>query len=167
MAKKVLCVGLVCLDIVAETESFPIEDTDQRYCQLKNIHAFNRFTYLSFLIWDSISDLCFRRGGNASNSSTVLAQLGLATEFLGTLSKSIELDFIVKDFSANAVCTENCPIVDGCEFPTSMVIINSSNGSRTILHHPKNLPELSIQNFSIVNLDEYNWIHFEVSQYLF
>ena len=30
MGKKVLCVGLVCLDIVTETEGFPIEDTDQR-----------------------------------------------------------------------------------------------------------------------------------------
>lgn len=30
MEKKVLVVGLVCVDIVAETEGFPIEDTDQR-----------------------------------------------------------------------------------------------------------------------------------------
>lgn len=30
MEKKVLCVGLVCMDVVAETEGFPKEDTEQR-----------------------------------------------------------------------------------------------------------------------------------------
>ena len=30
MEKKVLCVGLVCLDIIAECHSYPVEDTDQR-----------------------------------------------------------------------------------------------------------------------------------------
>ena len=28
--KKVLCVGLTCLDIVTDVASYPIEDTDQR-----------------------------------------------------------------------------------------------------------------------------------------
>ena len=30
MEKSVLCVGLVCLDVIAETDGYPIEDTDQR-----------------------------------------------------------------------------------------------------------------------------------------
>ena len=30
MEKRTLFVGLVCMDIVAEIEGFPIEDTDQR-----------------------------------------------------------------------------------------------------------------------------------------
>ena len=28
--KKVLCVGLTCLDIVTDVASYPVEDTDQR-----------------------------------------------------------------------------------------------------------------------------------------
>lgn len=30
MANASLCVGLVCIDIVAESERFPVEDTDHR-----------------------------------------------------------------------------------------------------------------------------------------
>ena len=43
MDKPVLCVGLVCLDITAETENFPIEDTDQRF-------LFSRLKGIFFLI---------------------------------------------------------------------------------------------------------------------
>lgn len=74
----------------------------------------------------------------------------------------MELDFITKDFAADGVCIENCPVMEGCEFPTSIVIINTTNGSRTILHHPKDLPEINVQQFSKINLDNYSWIHFEV-----
>lgn len=37
MGKRVLFVGLVCMDIVAEMQGFPIEDTDQRYENLTNV----------------------------------------------------------------------------------------------------------------------------------
>lgn len=111
---------------------------------------------------DRIPELGYRRGGNASNSSSVLAQLGLKSEFLGTLSSSIELDFIKKDFADHSVSIEHCPVLPYCEIPTSMVMINSSNGSRTILHHPKNMQELSFQHFTKLDLSNYTWIHFEV-----
>ena len=64
MAKKrVLCVGLVCLDEINVVSSYPIEDTDQR--------SVDRYT---------------ARGGNASNSSTVLASIGEAVECFATLA---------------------------------------------------------------------------------
>ena len=61
--KKVLCVGLTCLDIVTDVASYPIEDTDQR----------------------SIGQ-SWRRGGNATNNCTALAQLGSRAEFYGWLN---------------------------------------------------------------------------------
>ena len=61
--KRVLCVGLVCLDEVNVVKSFPIEDTDQRSVE----------RYIA-------------RGGNASNSSTVLASIGEAVECFATLA---------------------------------------------------------------------------------
>lgn len=61
--KRVLCVGLTCLDIVTEVESFPQEDTDQRS-----------------------KGMTWRRGGNATNNCTVLKQLGVDCEFYGSLS---------------------------------------------------------------------------------
>ena len=109
-----------------------------------------------------IPDLCYRRGGNASNSSSVLAQLGLKCQFLGNLADAVELDFIQKDFSNHSVLLDYCPILPNTAFPTSIVIINSFKGTRTILHHPKNLPELSYVQFDSVDVNHYHWIHFEV-----
>ena len=45
--KKVLCVGLTCLDIVTDVASYPIEDTDQRsigqsWRRGGNVKGFNR-----------------------------------------------------------------------------------------------------------------------------
>ncbi|XP_046643693.1 ketohexokinase-like isoform X3 [Daphnia pulicaria] len=138
MANASLCVGLVCIDIVAESERFPVEDTDHR-----------------------IPNLSYRRGGNASNSCSVLSQLGMKTEFLGTLSNSIQLDFIQRDFAEHSVSIEHCPIFPECEFPTSIVILNACNSTRTIMHHPTHLQELGVQHFTNLNLNNYSWIHFE------
>ena len=40
--KTVLCVGLVCLDIVKVVTQFPLEDTDQRYHNICNIYYRNK-----------------------------------------------------------------------------------------------------------------------------
>ena len=52
----VLCVGLVCLDIVAETENFPIEDTDQRFIfkiifYFKTCRLFIECNFFCFVCW--------------------------------------------------------------------------------------------------------------------
>jgi ketohexokinase len=52
---------------------------------------------------------------------------------------------------------------EACDAPTSVVIINQTNGSRTIIHSNKNLPELTLDNFKKLDLSRYSWIHFEVS----
>lgn len=86
----------------------------------------------------------------------------MKTEFLGTLSNSIQLDFIQRDFAEHSVSIEHCPIFPDCEFPTSIVILNACNSTRTIMHHPTNLQELGVQHFTNLNLNNYSWIHFEV-----
>ena len=55
--KPILCVGLVCEDTIVKVQDFPKEDTDQRTLDQ----------------WKT-------RGGNASNMSTVLANLGFDVE---------------------------------------------------------------------------------------
>jgi len=141
--KRVLCVGLVCLDEVNVVKSYPIEDTDQR--------SIERYT---------------ARGGNASNSSTVLASIGEAVECFATLgaSKPRELELIKEDFDKHNIFHDNCPVMDGCDTPVSAVIVNAQNGSRTIIHTNKNLPELTVKQFrSLIegNLENYSWVHFE------
>ncbi|XP_071441055.1 ketohexokinase-like [Hetaerina americana] len=142
---RVLCVGLVCLDIIQECSSFPEEDSDQR-----------------------CSSIRWQRGGNAANNCTVLSQIGLDCEFLGSFSMHTELGFIKKDFEDHGICIDHCPTRKGNaeksfldSFPVSTVLINCKNGSRTIIHSKGDLPELSLENFKQLDLSEYSWIHFE------
>lgn len=161
MDKRVLFVGLVCVDIIAETDGFPIEDTDQRCVR----RVPSKIWPISVCFISSrISKFCHRRGGNAANSSCVLAQLGVKTEFLGTLGQCSDLCFILEDFIDHGVSYENCPVQQGQQFSTSMVIINCQSGTRTILHHPKKMPELQPEYLKSLDLQNYSWIHFEVNQ---
>ncbi|XP_070533243.1 ketohexokinase-like isoform X1 [Ptychodera flava] len=136
--KGILLVGLACLDIINIMESFPEEDTDSR-CREQH----------------------WQRGGNASNSSVVLSQLGVKCQYFGTLAKHRLSEFIKDDLDKHGVTVDNCVYHDNCTVPTSCVIVNASNGTRTILHANKNLPELKLEDFERLNPNLYSWIHFE------
>lgn len=67
--QPILCVGMMCLDIVNYVDHYPLEDEDVRAkCQT----------------WQS--------GGNCTNTSKVLAILGRRCEFLGTLGAGMEAE---------------------------------------------------------------------------
>ncbi|XP_040890181.1 ketohexokinase isoform X9 [Toxotes jaculatrix] len=91
--KKILCVGLVCLDIISVVDKYPEEDTDRRCLSQR-----------------------WQRGGNASNSCTVLSLLGASCAFMGSLSAG--------------------PVAE-------------------------NLPDVTAQDFSRVDLRQFKWIHWE------
>ncbi|XP_076581897.1 ketohexokinase-like isoform X6 [Chaetodon auriga] len=91
--KKILCVGLVCLDIINVVDKYPEEDTDTRCLSQR-----------------------WQRGGNASNSCTVLSLLGAPSAFMGSLSAG--------------------PVAE-------------------------NLPDVTKEDFSKVDLHQFKWIHWE------
>jgi len=83
--KRVLCVGLTCLDIVTEVDAYPKEDTDQRS-----------------------KGMTWRRGGNATNNCTVLKQLGVDCEFYGSLSQGFKPNVsVTQTFSCFRSKSEN------------------------------------------------------------
>ncbi|XP_022071037.1 ketohexokinase-like isoform X10 [Acanthochromis polyacanthus] len=108
--KKILCVGLVCLDIINVVDKYPEEDTD------------SRLAFRLMLIQANINTDCrclsqrWQRGGNASNSCTVLSLLGAPCAFMGSLSAG--------------------PVAE-------------------------NLPDVTAEDFSKVNLSQFRWIHWE------
>ncbi|XP_072000154.1 ketohexokinase isoform X4 [Engystomops pustulosus] len=61
--RRILCIGLVCLDIINVVDRYPEEDTDTRCVSQR-----------------------WQRGGNASNSCTVLSLLGAPCAFMGSLA---------------------------------------------------------------------------------
>ncbi|KZC06949.1 PREDICTED: ketohexokinase-like [Dufourea novaeangliae] len=136
--QKILCVGLTCLDIVQACRQYPAEDTDQRSVEYR-----------------------WQRGGNASNTCTVLSLLGSFCEFLGTLSTDEHLNYLQNDMRKHHIDFSHCPMVQGIGCPTSTVILSLSNGSRTILHHNPCMPELTLKDFEQLHLQDYSWIHFE------
>ncbi|KAG0729493.1 Ketohexokinase [Chionoecetes opilio] len=103
----------------------------------------------------------WQRGGNAANNSTVLGLLGAKAAFLGTIADSHEKRFLLEDFAKYGVNTEQAVVCEGCECPSSCVILSRANASRTIIHSNKNLPELTVEDFTRVDLTPYQWIHFE------
>ncbi|XP_067116926.1 ketohexokinase isoform X1 [Osmerus mordax] len=185
--KKILCVGLVCLDIINVLDKYPEEDTDSRCLSQR-----------------------WQRGGNASNSCTVLALLGAPCAFLGSLAPGPVADccssFVLEDFQKYHIDISLLSDHAQCSFPASVVISNVTTGSRTILHmnsfivgdftkrgvdistvawqqegetpcaccvvctasgsrtvvlSDMNLPDVTATDFSKVDLTQYSWIHWE------
>lgn len=138
--KKILCVGLVCYDIVNVVENYPVEDTQMRTVEQRR-----------------------SRGGNASNMCTVLANLNAACEFMGSLpmGPAPDLNYVEEDFQTHQIEHGNCPRHAGFLLPNSCIIVNRQSGSRTILHTNDGLPELTKRDFSHINVEDYNWFHLE------
>ncbi|KAK9529649.1 hypothetical protein VZT92_013728 [Zoarces viviparus] len=181
--KKILCVGLVCLDIISVVDKYPEEDTDSRCLSQR-----------------------WQRGGNASNSCTVLSLLGAPSAFMGSLSAGPVADFILEDFQKFHIDVSLVSEHAQCVLPASVVVSNISTGSRTILHmnsfimadfsrcavdvsavvwqmegqtpsaccvvcpssgsrtvvlYDTNLPDVTAEEFSKVDLRQFKWIHLE------
>ncbi|XP_071222829.1 ketohexokinase isoform X9 [Salvelinus alpinus] len=137
--KKILCIGLVCLDIINVVDKYPEEDTDTRCLSQR-----------------------WQRGGNASNSCTVLSLLGAPCAFMGSLAPGHVADFVLDDFQKYQIDISLLSEHPHSSFPTSMIISNVTTGTRTILHMNRNLPDVSAADFSEVDLSQYKWIHWEV-----
>ncbi|XP_054268450.1 ketohexokinase-like isoform X2 [Macrosteles quadrilineatus] len=135
--KRVLCVGVVCVDSIQVCKDFPLEDSDESI------------------------DHRWQRGGNASNNCTVLARCGQACEFIGTMSDDLMAKFAKQDFEKENIIIENVVKHNIYETPFSSVIINSKNGSRTIIHSNKGMPELTLEDFKKIDTNQYHWIHFQ------
>ncbi|XP_045579296.1 ketohexokinase isoform X5 [Salmo salar] len=103
----------------------------------------------------------WQRGGNASNSCTVLSLLGAPCAFMGSLAPGHVADFVLDDFQTYQIDISLLSEHPHSSFPTSMIISNVTTGTRTILHMNRNLPDVSATDFSKVDLSQYKWIHWE------
>ncbi|XP_078365873.1 ketohexokinase-like [Oculina patagonica] len=136
--ERILCIGLVALDIVNTCERYPQEDEDFKANSQR---------------WQT--------GGNACNTCTVLTELGVDCELFGSMSYGLQADFIRKHLAERRIRYNNCVCHTNCGTPTSCVVLSLLTGSRTIVHSRNNLPELTVTEFEKLNLSDYRWIHFE------
>ncbi len=131
---RILLVGTVTLDLVFGLEHYPQPDEEMRASSLRTC-----------------------RGGNAANTAVVLAGLGHSPEFLGVLADVPETAVIERDFTNHGVEFEHCPRLPGHP-PTSSIYL--AGPQRSIVHY-RDLPELAADQFSALDLGQYDWLHFE------
>ncbi|EHB14503.1 Ketohexokinase [Heterocephalus glaber] len=136
--KRILCVGLVVLDVISVVDQYPEEDTDRRCLSQR-----------------------WQRGGNASNSCTVLSLLGAPCAFMGSLAPGHVADFVLDDLHRYSVDLRYLVFQTTGSIPVSTVIISEATGSRTIIHAYRNLPDVSAKDFEKVDLTRFKWIHIE------
>lgn len=137
--EKVLVFGLTTLDIINVCERFPIEDEDVRVLQQ---------------YW--------QKGGNAANTSQVLAQLGIGVHLASVFASGNAMsNFARNALEDNNVVTKFSAVLESGGFPTSCCIVAKNTGSRTILHGRNGMPELTLEHFQNIDLTQYSWIHFE------
>lgn len=134
---NILGVGIATLDIINTVNGYPAEDSEVRALAQR---------------------IC--RGGNCTNTLVVLSQLGHHCSWAGTLAKEPDAGHIVADLEQYNIDVQYCEIKSTGKVPTSYIMLNAQNGSRSIVHY-RDLDELSVSAFKKIQLQNFDWIHFE------
>ncbi len=128
---------MAAVDIVNRVASYPPEDAEVRALGQR-----------------------LARGGNAATTLVVLSQLGHDCAWAGVLADDLSSRVIEDDLRHWAVDTSACRRERGGATPTSYITVSETTGSRTIVHH-RDLPEFSDDDFARIDLEGFDWVHFE------
>jgi len=134
---QILGVGGATIDIVNELESYPCEDREVRALAQR-----------------------VARGGNAANTLVVLSQLGYRCSWAGAVANDPGSRRVLQELASCDIATRYCRRHPGGVLPTSYVSLSRATGSRTIVHY-RDLPEFSSEDFSVIGLEHWDWVHFE------
>lgn len=137
---KILAVGIATFDIINLVADYPCQDTEVRALSQR-----------------------VSRGGNATNTLVVLSQLGHQGSWAGVWVDEPDGKKILEDLMRYKIDSRFCRIESQGKMPTSYVILNQSNGSRTIVHY-RNLAEFNFTDFQKIDLSTFDWLHFEGRQ---
>ncbi|WP_321324369.1 PfkB family carbohydrate kinase [Thiomicrorhabdus sp.] len=134
---KILGIGNSVLDIILTVDHHPQEDEELR-----------------------ASNKQISTGGNVNNSLYVLNQLGHQTDICTTIAADSESKQLLSGLAERNISTEHVQKFIKGRTPTSFVTLNAENGHRTIVHF-RDLPEISFDFFAKIEIEEYDWLHFE------
>lgn len=134
---KVLGIGNAVLDVILTIDHYPQEDEEVRSLS-KHIET----------------------GGNVNNTLFVLNQHGHQTDICTTVATDSEAKQLLSGLKARQISTEHTQAYIKGRTPTSSVMLNAQNGSRTIVHF-RDLPEVSFDFFAKIEIENYDWLHFE------
>lgn len=137
---RVLAVGVATLDIINQVNEYPTEDTEVRAVAQRR-----------------------KRGGNATNTLVVLAQLGHGCEWAGVIADEPDAKLILDDLAHYGIGTQHLLHLAQGKLPTSYITLNQATASRTIVHY-RDLPEYPASTFCDIDVQAFDWIHFEGRQ---
>ena len=123
---KIACIGNAVYDIVARSDRFLVEG-------LK--HSFN--------------DVSFIAGGPASCAASVLAKYGNHVDFYGQIGNDASGKYVYNVMLKEGINLKYLSCLDNFMTPQSFILVNKSNGSRTIcsMRDPIEFENPKIRNF--------------------
>ena len=133
----ILGIGIATLDIINTVDGYPPEDAEIRAIRQQ-----------------------VRRGGNCTNTLAVLSQLHHRCAWGGVIAEEPDCRRILDDLNHYRIDLSAVKTLREGKAPTSYVILNRRNGSRTIVHY-RDLPEFGYEDFARIDLRDYRWLHFE------
>lgn len=134
---NILAIGIATLDIINTVDGYPDEDSELRALSQHQT-----------------------RGGNATNTLTVLSQLGHHCTWGGVVIDEPDSSVIQQDLNHHHIDMSACRRLAHGKMPTSYITLNQQTGSRTIVHH-RDCPEFSFADFAKIDLTGFDWVHFE------
>ncbi|WP_319381891.1 PfkB family carbohydrate kinase [Thiomicrorhabdus sp.] len=134
---KILGIGNAVLDTLLTVDHFPEENEELRAQQKKQLV-----------------------GGNINNSLYVLSQLGHQCAICTSVAADQEAKQLLSGIKARNIDTKHVQTFIKGRTPHSFVTLNQHNGSRTIVHY-RDLPEVGFDFFAKIEIEEYDWLHFE------
>src|SRR3569623_1786090 len=134
---RILGIGTATLDIINRVDGYPAEDSEVRALAQR-----------------------ISRGGNCTNTLVVLSQLGHRCDWGGVLAEEPDAARITADLDSYHIGLAPVRRIARGKMPTSYIVVNQRNGSRTIVHY-RDLPEYGYDDFAAIDLDGYHWLHLD------
>ncbi len=134
---RVLGVGIATLDVINTVASYPLEDEEVRVVSQRRA-----------------------RGGNATNTLVILSQQGHVCSWAGVLPREPDAELVLADLTHYQIQNDFCTRPHQGKLPTSYISLSQATGSRTIVHY-RDMPEYSFQAFDRIDLNQFDWVHFE------
>ncbi|HHT00915.1 MAG TPA: carbohydrate kinase, partial [Thiomicrospira sp.] len=86
--------------------------------------------------------------------------LGHSSDICTTIAADSESKQLLSGLKERNISTEHTQKFIKGRTPSSYVTLNAQNGHRTIVHY-RDLPEVSFDFFAKIEIEEYDWLHFE------
>ena len=90
----------------------------------------------------------------------MLAQRGHRAPWAGVWVEEPDARHIRQDLECHGIDLGLCRRLDSGTVPTSYITLTARTGSRTIVHY-RDLPEFSAADFRRIDLEAFDWLHFE------